>query len=363
MLFPALRRPARTTAWQILLAALILLLGQVQFAEAQDTFRDRIYLKNGDRISGTIKELDRGKLRIKTTTMDTIYVNWVDVASIQSSTYLRIAKTDGSFQYGRVTQSSDSENLMINDAGTTVAIPSLEVASMKPIRVGESLWHRVEGDISAGIDYKKASDILLVNLASNIRLREEKHEISVSLNWNETQRNVSGDSTGDEDKSSRASLNGEFTRFLGDRWFWKASAGFERNQELGIDLRSIFGASAGKYFIQTSTMRFEVNAGFAASAESRTDATKTESIEGLIRSSFDIFQLNIPITRLTANIDMFPGITEKDRFRLNTSITLRNELVRDFFWDLSFYSSFDNQPADGAEEEDYGIVTSLGASF
>ena len=49
--------------------------------------------------------------------------------------------------------------------------------------------------------------------------------------------------------------------------------------------------------------------------------------------------------------------------RVNTDITLRSEIVRDFFWELSFYSNFDNQPASGAEKEDFGVVTSLGATF
>ena len=103
--------------------------------------------------------------------------------------------------------------------------------------------------------------------------------------------------------------------------------------------------------------------GHGASSENRTDNTTQQSLEGLIRSSFDLFQLNIPITRLSANVNVFPGITEKDRIRVNTDITLRNEIFRDFFWDLTFYSNYDNQPAEGAEKEDYGIITSLGASF
>jgi hypothetical protein len=37
--------------------------------------------------------------------------------------------------------------------------------------------------------------------------------------------------------------------------------------------------------------------------------------------------------------------------------------VRDFFWELAFYSNYDNQPAEGAEKDDYGIITSIGASF
>ncbi|MDH4047233.1 MAG: DUF481 domain-containing protein [Gammaproteobacteria bacterium] len=325
-------------------------------AQSGDTFKDRVYLVNGDRISGTIKELDRGKLRIKTTTMDTIYVNWLEVDFIESKTYLRIANTDGTFIYGRVQKSGLTQNVRMLDEGESVDIPTARIAAMKPLRVDETFWQRIEGDASAGIDYKKASDILLVNVASNLRLREENHELGFGFNWNETQRS-------ETDNASRANLNSNYTRYLRDRWFWKGSAAFERNQELGIDLRSLLSGSAGKYFLQTATMRFEVNAGVAASREDRIDGNSKESLEGLIHSSFDIYQLNIPIIRLSANISLFPGITEEGRIRVNTDITLRNELFRNFFWDLSFYSSYDNQPAEGAAKDDYGVITSLGATF
>ena len=353
---PTFRKTLLGIFTMIFLSAAIFDGASLALAESREIFADKVYLKNGDRITGDIKELDRGKLRIKTATMDTVYLNWLDVESIDSTTYLRIAKTDGSFRYGRVQKSDLTQNLSILDNGQIFEVPALEITSMKPIRVDQSFWHRIEGDASAGVDYKKATGILLVNVASNLRLREEKYELGFGFNWNETLRNEDND-------SSRADLSGDYSRNLRNRWFWKASAGLERNQELGINLRTIVAGSAGKYFIQTPTMRFEINAGLAASWEDLTDDTTRQSLEGLIRSSFDLFQLNIPMTRLSASINIFPGITESDRIRVNTNITLRNEIVRDFFWDLSFYSNYDNQPADGAEKEDYGIVTSLGASF
>ncbi len=355
---PNLRRALRTSTATLFLFVVLFAGPSSVYAQEPEEFDDKVYLKNGDRITGNIKELDRGKLRIKTITMDTVYLNWIDVESIESNTYLRIARTDGTFTYGRVQKSDMSENIRILEGDKTIEIPALEIASAKPIRVGESFWHRIEGDASAGIDYKKASDILLVNVASNLRLLEEKYEIAFGFNWNETQRTEDGDQD-----SSRADLSGDYTRFLKDRWFWKASAGLERNQELGTDLRTIISGTAGKYFIQTSTMRFEVNVGLAASLEDRTDGTKQDGLEGLVRSSFDIFKLNVPKTRLSANINLFPGITESGRIRVNTDITLRNEIVRDLFWDLSFYSSYDNQAADGFESQDFGIITSIGASF
>jgi putative salt-induced outer membrane protein YdiY len=356
MIGPNLRRALLTQTATLFLSVALLAPSSSAHAQDLDQYNDKVYLKNGDRITGNIKELDRGKVRIKTTTMDTIYVNWIDVESVESNTYLRFAKTDGSFVYGRVQKSDMTENLRILDGGKVTEIPALDVASAKPIRVDESFWHQIEGDVTAGIDYKKASDILLVNVASSLRFRQEKYELGFSFNWNETGRT-------EEDNSSRAELGGDYTKYLKDRWFWKASAGLERNQELGLNLRTILSGTAGKYFVQTSTMRLEVDVGLAASFEDRTDGTKQDSLEGHINSSFDIFILNIPTTRLTANISVFPGITESSRLRVNSHINLRNEIFRDFFWDLSFYSSYDNQPAEGAEREDFGIITSLGASF
>ena len=333
-------------------------LGVPALAELDDsaTYTDRLHLKNGDTITGDLKQLDRGKLRFKTLTMDTVYINWIDIASIDSDKYLRIEKTDGRFHYGVIKKSDLTDNLVILDDDQEVEVPILLVSSIQPIRVKESFWRRLEGDISGGIDYKKASDLLLINLSSNVRFREEKYELAFVANWNETTRT-------DNNNSSRADISGTYTRFLRNRWFWKASGGFERNQELGIDLRTLVGGTVGKYFIQTPTVRFELNAGLAGNQENNQDDTTTTSVEGLIRSSLDIFKLSLPVTRLSASVNVFPGITESGRLRVNTNITLRNEIVRDLFWDLTFYSTYDNQPVQGAENEDYGIVTSIGASF
>ncbi len=229
-------------------------------ALAEDTnsssYSDRIFLKNGDIVTGDLKELDRGKLRFKTRTMDTVFINWVDIESIESRKYLRVEKVDGSFNYGTI-RGSDRENaLVIQNRGHQVDVPTLEVAALQPIRVQESLWRRFEGDLSAGVDFKSASDILLVNLSSNVRFKQEKSEIAFSANWNETSR-------ADDNDSARADLSGVYTRFLQDRWFWKGLTGFETNEELGLEMRTLVAATGGKYLIQQPTLppRFECRTG------------------------------------------------------------------------------------------------------
>ena len=344
----------------VIALSVVLLGGFARQANAQlddlSAYTDRIHLRNGDVVTGNIKELDRGKLRLKTLTMDTVLVNWVDVESVESNKYLRIEKADGSFSNGTIKKSDMTNKLVVEDRGQEVEVPILAVSSIQPIRVQQSFWRRLEGDLTAGIDYKKANDMLLVNLSTNVRFKEEKYEVAVGANWNETSQTEFND-------QSRADLSTTYTRFLRDRWFWKGSVGFERNEALGLNLRTLVGATAGKYLVQSPTLRFELNAGLAQNWEDRTDGTTTASTEGLIRSSLDIFKHTLPVTRLSASINIFPGITESDRMRVNTNVSLRNEIVRSLFWDLSLYHTFDNRPPEFAAEEDYGIVTSIGASF
>ena len=184
-------------------AAILLSLSPSGFAQLDDSgsYTDKIYLTNGDVITGSLKELDRGKLRLKTRTMDTVFINWVDVEAIHSDKYLRIERIDGSFTYGVVQRAEAKRELSVVDLEAEVNVPVLSVSTMQPIRVQQPFWGRFEGDLSAGIDYKKASDILLINLATNLRLKGEKNEYAISANWNETSRT-------ENDNSSRADLSG-----------------------------------------------------------------------------------------------------------------------------------------------------------
>jgi hypothetical protein len=347
---------SRLRRYLLALLPLTLLLFQSALAVSDKVFTDFIYLTNGDRITGDIKELDRGKLRVKTATMDTVYLTWVDVAHIESPKYLRIFVTDGTYRYGTLRKTDTPDAIGVVEKSGLVEVRNDSVSAIRPLRVDQAFWRRLEGDARGGFDYKKGSDLLNINIASNIRLREEKYEIGFGFELNQVSRTENSD-------SSRSELGGDYTRFRKNRWFWRSSLALESNDELGIDLRTIGAATIGRYLMQTSTKRFEINAGLAASHEERIASEDVDSLEGVVRSSFDIFILNVPVTRLSASINVYPGITERQRLRVNTDVTLRNEIVRDLFWDLQFYSTYDNQPPEGAQSRDYGIITSLGVTF
>jgi len=93
-------------------------------------------------------------------------------------------------------------------------------------------------------------------------------------------------------------------------------------------------------------------------------ADNQSSLEGILGVDWRIFDFATPKTNLTARAVPFPSLTESGRYRTDSSVSLRREIVSDFYLDLSFYHTYDSHPPDElAETSDYGVVTSLGYSF
>jgi len=61
---------------------------------------------------------------------------------------------------------------------------------------------------------------------------------------------------------------------------------------------------------------------------------------------------------------VFPSLNDWGRIRLELDITVRRELVKDFYFSVSFQDSSDSDPpSESAERNDFNIVSSFGWSF
>jgi putative salt-induced outer membrane protein YdiY len=157
----------------------------------------------------------------------------------------------------------------------------------------------------------------------------------------------------------------------GYRWlqpggrFWAGLTSLERNEQTGIDARAMVGGGYGSYFFQTSTHEVAALAGVGATREWATGAAADQSsLEGILGLDWRIFDFATPKTNLTARAVVFPSLTESGRYRTESNVSLRREIISDFYLDLSFYHTYDSDPPDEfAETSDYGVVTSLGYSF
>ena len=90
-------------------------------AHARDK-TDIIWLANGDRFTGEIKQLLHGKLQLKTDSAGTLSIEWDDIARIESNFQFQFERTDGTRITGRIGESTDEPALAEGDLPDWLAV-------------------------------------------------------------------------------------------------------------------------------------------------------------------------------------------------------------------------------------------------
>src|SRR5580765_2347113 len=102
---------------------------------------DVLVLLNGDRLTGEVKELSQGKLKFKTDTMDTLYIQWDKVANLQTQQRLEVELIGGGRYFGSAEQSTESGQLQIKDNSDSavVSVKIMDVVAIYVIDQGKRL--------------------------------------------------------------------------------------------------------------------------------------------------------------------------------------------------------------------------------
>jgi len=341
--------------WRVQISVAVIVLGTSAFAAARPK-TDVVVVKNGDSVTCEIKKLSRGKLEVKTDSMDKIYVEWTEVIGLRSAAYFRVTTSDQNFYFGSLEIRKGTTDLRVASDSMVVTLPMLSAVEITPIE--RSFWSQNQGRVSVGFDYSKSTDVAGAYLDFSNRYRTERNLVETGLNTTVTQE-------GESNTKRRGMVGASFTRILPRGVIVSAGAKLERNDELDIKRRFLGQVLAGYNPTATNQVLFLVSVGFAFNAEQSYSAAETnESLEGVLHTSFSVFQYNLPETAVDVTLDIFPSITESGRYRLDFDSLIRREIIDDFFFDLDLYANYDNKPVSGGDPtSDYGIKTSLGYSW
>jgi len=144
-----------------------------------------------------------------------------------------------------------------------------------------------------------------------------------------------------------------------------ASASAQRNDELGLRLRLLISAGGGANFVASNHNQLAAALGLSVNQE-QSDVSTDESynLDAFLTVVHSVFRHDYPKTDISSQITLYPGLSTWGSLRAEVDISASREIVKDLNIVLSFYDSYDNQPADpSSPENDYGIVTSLGWTF
>lgn len=335
--------------------ATILLLGFF-LAPAMAEKTDVVVLVNGNAVTGEVKSLEFGVLRYSTDSMGTVSIDWEDIVSVSSQQFQQVELPDGTRYYGQLVPTSDPHVVRIVTAIDEYVVEASQIVRITPIESNASFVERLDGSFSFGIQTQKASGITTSNLAGDVSYRKRKYLLGLRFSSAVTDQDT-------EPTSARQSVSINYQRFRGHRWFTDWFTGAERNDELGIAVRTSAGGALGRYAIQTNKDQLSLSAGIqGAWTEYTGDSERAQDAEGKVEIRYQHRNVS-PETSFRITATYFPLLEDLSQYRAESDMSLRREVWNDFFLELSIGYSYLSDPQDGAENADYTATTSFGYSW
>ncbi len=332
---------------------------------------DTVVLANGDRITGEIKALDRGRLTYSTDDMKTIYIDWVKIVRVESPNLFEIETEGFKRLFGSLTNSGEDGWIVISSGEAAYTQRIDRVVRITPLK--GSFWSRLKILLDVGYNYISADNQQTFTLGSEISSRTEKTLRTLTLSSFMTSRT-------DNPSTARSLATFSNKRFFEDQprlyFVWLASV--EQNDELGLDHRYTAGSAIGRHFVQTNMILLGLNAGLSVSQESFTgtsdwdldwnsgevNATDDYNLDVFLSADFSAARWHGNDLDFTMTLAVFPSLTNGGRIRGRVDSRLSYEIFSNFYFGISGFTDYDSKPpVEGVELFDISAALTVGWYF
>lgn len=331
-----------------LLAVALLLVAATAAAMKTDV----IVMDNGNVLVGEIKFLEYGILELSMTDIKgRVRVEWKHVVRVTSKKTLHLQTQQGTHIYGSLLEPTADGELRVMTPYGELPVVLGNVVVMEPIK--PTAWERFSGDLSTGLSYTKATDILQFNFGGSMAYRTERTLTLLRLSSIITAQ--SGGSRTNTDVPLA------FYRYFERMWFWLVEAGGSRNDELGIDFRGNLAGGAGRRLIHSNSGLLQVSIATSVNREFTSDDRRSNNFELVLKTLAKAWRYDTPKLEFSLDLGLFANLTVAGRYRVNLDGRLSLELFEDFFWDVSqIYYRYDTDPSQAAaSRDDWGIISGL----
>jgi len=342
------------SGWRFVLpAALVIVVVLETPANAQKT--DIVTLANGDRITGEVSTLSRGQLEYKTDDQGTLYIEWDKVATVTSTGQFEVGTSDGQRFVGSL-GSEPGRLLLVVGTTSTERLLMTDVTIIT--KIGRSFWAKLDGSIDVGFSYTKSSDIAQLNVNTGTLYRSPSFEARLTASATATQ------TSDEEGRDDRGTVQASYLRYRGKRWFVGGGAGVETNESLGIKLRSQLSGAVGQRLVNTNRAQLAIGGGLSVNDEHGVDTEPTQNIEAIMTFRTSYYAYDFPKTNIDVSFQYFPSLSDFGRQRIQFDSSFRRELWKDVFLAVNVFDTFDSQPPSAdADKNDVGVVLSFGWSY
>lgn len=343
--------------------ALLSILCMLAFAAPSRAKRkdDVVVMKNGDRMTGEIKQLFHGLLDFKSSYMNaTVQLDWNEVATLQTQDPYIITLTSGKRWAGgiarKVEKPTAEDKFILGAASSEMVVSPKQVIEIQQLEA--SVWKQINGNADFGLSYSSGSNPTTLSFSAYAVYQADKNVVTAS-----TTSQFSSQSNAPN--SFRYTLDTSYSRFFDRHWFGLGVFDFLKSDQQDLNWRTTYGGGVGRELVRTDRTEFQVFGGMDYSHEQYFPSAGYDhaknSLEGLVGAKYSTFRFKT--LDISWDGTIYPSITDAPRVRFITTGNLKIELIKDLYWSFRVYENYDTAPPSNAPKNDFGLVTSLGFKF
>ena len=220
-------------------------------AAASPLLADTVWLKNGDRLSGTIRFFEGKKLLLQTDYGGSIALDWKKIATLQSDQELLIkeGKISGERAKSLLAAEEGKVTLVNGEVPRTIELANVrQIMKPKPL-VEDLTW---KGNFDVAMDYKRGErdiDDYDVDLKTQARHGLWRHNAEVAYD-----REYQDGVVATDNWATEYALD----RFFDEHWFWQGRLEYKRDQIEDLARQRTVGTGPGYQFWDNELGAFSV---------------------------------------------------------------------------------------------------------
>ena len=336
---------------------------------------DVLVMRNGDRLTGTIKALYGGVLYFSLPyVIDTLSVDWTKVAKLESKQLFIVKTEDGSVYNGTLSSSEAAAGRPIEihvtePTETTTEkkpeTPTEKTVSLNSERItgvtqtSEKFFQRFTGGLGGGSIYSKGNESFQYSLSGLIAYPRERWGTQLGVSSNLSAN--SGTST-----STRNQLTFQGFHLLPKvNYFAGGFDGFLQSAEQGISRQNTLGGGIGYYLKNNNHAKVSILGGIAWQSTSYTPTVSAIASQNLTTALIDanVKLFKFDKTNLDFNLILLPALSDPGRIYTAVTAAYYIKITGNLSWNLTFYGNWDNKPPANLPGSDYGTTTGLSWTF
>ncbi|MFC2085876.1 DUF481 domain-containing protein [Bacteroidota bacterium] len=309
-----------------------------------------IRLQNGSILFGEVKKFEFAKLTVDTDDFGLIDIDWDPVVYVKAPGPFAITLANGR----TVTGSIEADSAIVRIKGTTdMSVPRKELGHFEDFDTG--FWNRASAGVDVGANVVRGNNqVTSLNVGVNLGYESDVSEVLFGATSIINEQKESED-------TRRFTASASVDRKVVGRFRLGLSANFESDEAQQLDHRALTSIFISYRAISKQRVRLDITGGGGPTFEKYLGADGTALGEGKVGFTF----VGKPDgdTSLDLSSYLYPGLFDFDRFRLESDLVFRIEIISDLTVNITAYYRYNSRPPVDVTEDDYGVTFGVGWTY